>query len=75
MKRILWFSIISLICSVARGQGVGGNGVPGAGSGGGGGSYISPNSPNGMNSTGVCSYRHQLQFQPVPLPGKLLQHG
>ncbi len=34
MKRILWFSLITLLCSVARGQGVGGNGVPGAGSGG-----------------------------------------
>ena len=33
MKRFLWFSLISLICSMARGQGVGGNGVPGAGSG------------------------------------------
>jgi hypothetical protein len=33
VKRILWFSVISLICSVARSQGVGGNGVPGAGSG------------------------------------------
>ena len=33
VKRILWFSLISLICSVARGQSVGGNGVPGAGSG------------------------------------------
>ncbi len=35
MKRFLWFSLISLICSAARGQGVGGNGVPGAGSGSG----------------------------------------
>jgi hypothetical protein len=50
MKRILWFSLISLMCSVSHGQGVGGNGVPGAGSGGG--NYISPNAPNGMNSTG-----------------------
>jgi hypothetical protein len=30
MKRILWVSLISLICTVSRGQGVGGNGVPGA---------------------------------------------
>jgi hypothetical protein len=35
VKRFLWFSLISLICSAARGQGVGGNGVPGAGSGSG----------------------------------------
>ena len=34
VKRFLWFSLISLICSMARGQGVGGNGVPGAGGGG-----------------------------------------
>jgi hypothetical protein len=51
VKRFLWFSLISLICSAARGQGVGGNGVPGAGSGGGSAS-ISPNGPNGMNPTG-----------------------
>jgi hypothetical protein len=66
MKRILWFSLISLMCSVSRGQGVGGNGVPAAGSAGG--AYISPNAPNGMNSTGSAvigtNYSsNQFQFQ------------
>ncbi len=33
MKRFLLFSLIALTCQIAYGQGVGGNGVPGAGNG------------------------------------------
>jgi hypothetical protein len=55
VKRILWFSLITLLCSAARGQGVGGNGVPGAGSGGGASIPATSNVLKGAGSAGAAT--------------------
>ena len=56
MKRYLLFFLIALICQMAPGQGVGGNGVPGAGSGSGSGSIPATSSVlKGTGSAGSAT--------------------
>ena len=56
MKRYLLFFLVTLICQMASGQGVGGNGVPGAGSGTGSGSIPATSSVlRGTGSAGSAT--------------------